>query len=219
MMSNKRTRITTPKGIAKFPWLTKPDTRFSSDGVYHVQLLLKPDDPGVQEFLALLDRLGDEALNEIRQQLEESGKKAKAKSLQYRPPYQPDFDQEGEETGYISVRFKTRAKGKNREGKTFNRKPAIFDAKGNRIEGDIAIYGGSIIRVNFTPSSYHSAATNEAGVTLRLNAVQVIELVSRSDDAASFGFGVEDGYEYSPNQTQDDADDQDVSGTDGEEDF
>lgn len=202
-MRNKRTRITTPKGIAKFPWLTNPDTRFSPEGVYHVQLLLKPEDEGVQEFLALLDRLGEEALDDVREQLEQSGKKAKAKSLQYRSPYQPDVDQDGDETGYIAVRFKQKAKGKTRDGKVIERKPILFDAKGNRIDGDIAIYSGSIIRVAFTPVPYHAAATNEAGVTLRLQAVQVIELVSRSEDAAAFGFQAEDGYEFMPSQSRD----------------
>lgn len=33
-------KFVTPKGIAQYPWLTKPDTKFSEEGVYKVSLAI-----------------------------------------------------------------------------------------------------------------------------------------------------------------------------------
>jgi hypothetical protein len=40
-----RIKFVSPQGRAKYPWLTKPDTQFDSNGVYSCQLILdEPDD-------------------------------------------------------------------------------------------------------------------------------------------------------------------------------
>ena len=36
--------ITTPKGIAQYPWLSKPDTKFSEEGEYKVNVILTKEE-------------------------------------------------------------------------------------------------------------------------------------------------------------------------------
>lgn len=224
MSNRKRVRLTTPKGIAKFPYLNKPDTKFNKDGEYRVQLILDPNDEQVQEFLNRLDELADEAVEKVKNDLIESGKKGKAKSVKRRAPYRDEEDQEGESTGKVEIRFKSKARITTNDGRVIELRPALFDAKGNRIE-NIVVYGGSVIRVNFTPSPYYVPSSGEAGVTLQLNAVQIIELVTGSADASFFGFGEEEGFDSSEydgtNDDTDDAtdDDDDDDDDDDEEDF
>lgn len=69
--------------------------------------------------------------------------------------------------------------------------------------------------VNFSPSGYFNGTNN--GVTLYLNAVQIINLVSGGNgDAKDYGFGEEDGYSIAPSM---DADDDTDEGEVNDEDF
>ena len=51
-----------------------------------------------------------------------------------------------------------------------------------------------MLKVAFDPIPYYMASTNKAGVSLRLKAVQVIDLVTGGEKTAdAFGFSEEDG--------------------------
>lgn len=217
MFKRKRVRLTSPAGVAKYPYLTNPDTQFSPEGEYKVSLLLDPAEHG--EFLSRLDELVDKAVEQAKKELIEKGRKAQAKQVLRQDPYREEYDEQGEPTGRVEVRFKSKALVKTRDGKTLELRPALFDAKGQPINpNDISIYGGSVIRVNFTPRPYYIAGTRLAGVTLQINAVQVLELVSggMGGTAESFGFDVEeDGFDISevksdPASQEHDEDDVDV---------
>ena len=39
-----RVRLTSPKGVAVYPKVNRPDTKFSEDGVYSTKLLVSKDD-------------------------------------------------------------------------------------------------------------------------------------------------------------------------------
>ena len=43
-MTLPRTKMTSPKGTAVWPWLNEPDTRFDDNGVYTVQLRLDAEE-------------------------------------------------------------------------------------------------------------------------------------------------------------------------------
>ena len=61
---------------------------------------------------------------------------------------------------------------------------------------NVNVFGGSQVKVSATAAPY-SAAGNQ-GITLYLNAVQIIELVSGSGgDSGGFGFTAEEGYKHS----------------------
>ena len=40
--------FTTPKGIAQYPWLSKPDTKFSEEGEYKVNVILGKEEASIQ---------------------------------------------------------------------------------------------------------------------------------------------------------------------------
>ena len=70
----------------------------------------------------------------------------------------------------------------------------LFDARGKRIE-DI-VFSGSKIKVSFSVRPYLVESSKSIGVSLDLNAVQVIELAEGgAAEAGDYGFAEEDGYE------------------------
>ncbi|PPB61431.1 ssDNA-binding protein [Campylobacter hyointestinalis] len=187
-MSQKKKpiKINTPIGIAKFPKIQEADTRFDDMGVYSTQLLLPKDDPNTD---ALIKRL-KEVYEEFRKELPAPKNKKEPESF----GFVEDLDKDGNETDYIAFKFKAKAHYIDAKG-AMNELPAprVFDAKLKPISADIQIWGGSSIRVNFSPIPYFQG--KNCGVTLRLNAVQVIELnTSNGDSAESYGFNATDGY-------------------------
>ena len=78
-------RYVTPAGRAKYPWLNKPDTQFSADGVYSTYLIM-----GQEEAAEFKQSVKDLAI-------EEFGAKAK-----YTVPIETD-----EETGDLVAKFKS----------------------------------------------------------------------------------------------------------------
>jgi hypothetical protein len=209
--SKKRITVSTPKGVAKYPWLNKPCTTFDPKGVYKTGLLLRSDSPEYLSLKSQIDTWLEEAYQEAVTKATEAMKTALAagkgadvakKKLEISqitkadPPYALDLDRAtGEETGYTEFKFKLDTQITTREGKTINLAVKLFDAAGNPLK-NISIYGGSVIKVNFTPRNYYVSATKKSGVTLQLNAVQVLELVSGGlgSSASDFGFETEEGY-------------------------
>ena len=39
-MAQQPVTFTTPQGVAQYPWLSKPDTKFSEEGDYKVNLII-----------------------------------------------------------------------------------------------------------------------------------------------------------------------------------
>lgn len=187
---NRNPRYVTDVGVAIYPHLTKPDTKFNADGEYKVKLRLNPDSMirdvqgrEVSDVQTFLDDMMLKAVEKARQE-------NKGRIKEGDPPYTID-----DETGDLLVNFKLKAVVRTKEGSTFSQKPALFDAKGKPITPE-SIWGGSKIKVSFEVVPYYTKIAG-AGVTLRLRAVQVLELVTGGSggSAESFGFGEEEGYE------------------------
>lgn len=183
MSKTKNPRYTTPAGIAQYPYLTKPDTKFNPDGEYKISVEI----PGAaaQDIVTFLDE--QFAASVAKAKKENPGKKIKEGDV----PYSVNDD-----TGKVTVRFKLKAKVTPKQGDPFEQRPALFDAKGKPIGADAKIGGGSKVKVAYELVPYYTAIAG-AGVSLRLKAVQVIDLVEFSGGASSeaYGFGEEEGYE------------------------
>lgn len=193
-MSNKPKlpRYVTPIGVAQYPHLTKPDTKFNPDGEYKVSLEL--DANAAQDIVTFLDEQFAESVATAKK--ENAGKKIKEGDV----PYSVD-----EDSGKVTIRFKLKAKVTPKKGDAFEQRVAIFDAKGKPITGEIKIGGGTKMKVSYELIPYYTAIAG-AGVSLRVRAVQIIELVEYGSgaQAGSFGFGEEDGYEaVTPAKTDD----------------
>ena len=182
MTKSKNPRFTSPAGIAQYPYLNKPDTKFNPDGEYKVSIEI----PGAnaQDIVTFLDE--QFAANLAKVKKENAGKKIKEGDV----PYSVN-----EETGTVTVKFKLKAKVTPKSGDGWEQRPAIFDAKGKPMV-DSKIGGGSKIKVAYELVPYYTAIAG-AGVSLRMKAVQVIDLkeFSGGADAGAYGFGEEDGYE------------------------
>lgn len=185
MTAPKKPRYTTPLGIAMYPWLNKPDTKFNPDGEFKVNLEVAAT--AAQSLVTFLDEQFTQAVAKAKK--ENPGKKIKEGS----PGYEVN-----EETGNVVFKFKTKAKVTTKTGDTFDQKVALFDAKGKPLVQAPNIGGGSKIKVAFEIFPYYTSMVG-AGLSLRVKAAQVIDLVefTGGGSAGSYGFGEEEGYEAS----------------------
>ena len=175
------------RGQALWAKLFEPDTKFDANGIYSISLTLPEVDAA--DMCEHLDALCAAKFDE------EVDKKPPLKNqLSIQPPYSPVYDREtGDATGEIEFKFKLKAKVNTRDGRTFEQKVAVVDAKRSPITQEIAIGNGSDVKVAFEPMTYMVAGTKKVGVSLRLKAVQVIDLVEYGSPATSV-FDEEDGF-------------------------
>lgn len=189
-----RSALVTPRGRAIYPHLNTPDTKFKAEGEYTCKLAVPT--AIAEDIIAQIDAAHAEAQKSA---IEEINTKAKAKNPKAKPvtsvkeanlPYKlnPENDEE------TLFNFKMKASFKGKDGSMVSMRPALFDAKGKALSKDVKVGGGSVLRVSFEPASFYTATVG-AGVTLRLKAVQVIELRSFGGGTAdSFGFEAEEGF-------------------------
>lgn len=172
-------RVTSPAGIAVYPKLEKPDTKFDANGVFSVDLDLDPQ--SAAELQQKLTKIADDA---YAAECKAKGKKSLKRA---------DMPWKDTDDGKVRFKFKLKAKGGTGE-KTWDQKPALFDAKGNPVK-DLNVGSGSTIKVAFETVPYFTAMVGH-GITLRLRAVQVIELRQyvAGDNFDAFGFKATDGY-------------------------
>lgn len=193
-MPDKSTVHVTPRGVFRYPRLNSPDTRFRETGEYHVQLVLSKDD--AEELINLITEAHDDWYK--RYLLEK--KQLKANPRKKAPyPFTVEVDPEtGLETGNIIFKFKMSASGvSKRTGKIWTRRPIVFDSKGVPINLDkVMIRGGTEGRIAFSFFEYESTPQQGAGVSLKIEAVQILKLVSGDENktAQDFGFRIEEGY-------------------------
>lgn len=212
--SNLPSMYPTPAGTARYAYLHKADTKFNENGVYKVDLILPADDAKTVKLTKFLDSQAEKALKKAKKGAKT---KAAANKITKHVPYEMEEDDEGEETGNVIVKFKMNRKGKDpKTGATWTRRPKFFDAKGKRME-PVAVFGGSTIKVSYTARDFYNAANKMAGVTLRLQAVKVIDLVKLDGpgaDAYGFdeeeeGFSAEDADEFEGDEAEEESDEDD----------
>jgi ssDNA-binding protein len=200
--------FTSPRGLAVFPWLNKPDTKFKAEGQYKVGLKLKTDDKLTQKFIAEIDAGMAQAVATAR-----TDNPAKAKKINQcaDKPYRAEVDDDDNETGFTIFNFKMTASGTSRKtGKPFTLKPALFDAAGEPLDAETRIGGGSLIRVSYLLNEFFQTTKIGAGVSLQLNGVKVIKLVEwGGGDASAHGFAEDESdFEDSEAETAEDEDEE-----------
>lgn len=188
----KKTFIVTPAGRAVFPHLHAADTKFDKAGVYSTKLSLAPS--GERDSLVkLLEVALAESLAEAKKAAKNPAEAKKIKQADL--PWSEEMDTEGNETGNLVFNFKLKASGKTKEKVEFTQSPKLFDAKGNPLPQGTKIGGGSTLKVAFEINKFYTAAVG-AGVSLRLKAVQVLDLKTwEGGNASTYGFGQEEGFE------------------------
>lgn len=105
---------------------------------------------------------------------------------------EPNMGYREKDNGDIIFKFKTKHEYKKGD-EIIKRTVPVFDAAGKHI--DVNIGNGSIVKIAFSVIPYWKSA-KQNGITLFLDAVQVLDLkeYSGGGNADAFGFGQEEGY-------------------------
>lgn len=183
-MNDRALKLVSPKGVASYPKLNEPDTKFKPDGEYSVSLLVDPDE--AKSFVESVKGC-------VRDYYTEQCRLLKKKELKKAElPIKDDADKEGNKTGKLRIKFALSAKVKSKKtGKEWEQRPALFDSKGKVINERIG--GGSVIKVACEVFPWYTPALG-VGASLRCKAVQVLDLKSPSGavNAENFGFTAEE---------------------------
>ena len=186
--------FTSPAGEAVYPWLTKADTEHDVAGVFHTDLSVPFE--LADEFIAKLEKARDDFTATLTVAQQQALNTRAVYKMELTRPTFPEGATDDEktaikatfaptETGNVLFRFKLKQKVVTASGEAFTQSPIIVLAEtGQRVESPV--YGGSIIRVRGQIVPYTNAAAGMVGVTLRLKAVQVIDLKTGGAGGGSF---------------------------------
>jgi hypothetical protein len=181
-MASKRKyeRITTPVGVASYPWLKDADYKFDKEkGIYSCNIYV--DDAEAKDLISVIDKSYTENLAEQK-------KLNKGKTI--KPGPKPYVSENGK------TLFKIKMKGKIGDVEI---RPVVIDSSGQPMT-DIVVYGGSKVKVSADLVPYYVATTG-AGISLRLVGVQVLELQTKPmPSMANLGFKEEKGYVHAANE-------------------
>ena len=172
--------VTTPKCEAKWIYLDKPNTNFSDDGGYEVTVLFDPDNPEHKQFLDELEVIEQELRNEFLKSLTP----AKRKSIIHQPLIKEDEDQDGNETGYLKIRTKSKYP------------PTVIDSQLHKIVPPSNLGNGTVVKVGMTLKPV--LVSKNLYITAYLQVVQLIDIKTFDSmsnmDYTTLGFSVEDGF-------------------------
>jgi hypothetical protein len=154
--------LTSPRGVAEYPYLTEPDVVFNPEGLFHTKLVCKKSD-----CVKIIKDIDDMIALEVKKQHDlDPKKKVKKAPL----PYEVKDED-------VIFNFKMKAQGvRKSDGKTFTQSPNLLNADLSEFEKTQTIWGGSILKITFEPYAWNMPIG--IGCTLRLKAVQVLELVT-----------------------------------------
>ena len=105
-------------------------------------------------------------------------------------PFKEQTDKEGRDTGVLVFRF--RKNETTKKGKVLQA-PAVYDSHKNPWPADTLIGNGSKVKVAFSCYGWEDKF-GKKGISLSLEAVQVLDLVPYEQRDPSDAFGVENGY-------------------------
>lgn len=193
----KRQRYTSPKGDALFCHVVEVD--YGTDqypdakGSYNITLALDEDDA------ARLDTLLASEVDTARAHAEaqfdglKPASRKKLGEVKFNEPGPEEYDKEGNPTGRRLFRFKTAAFYEKQDGTRHQRRVPLFDAMQQPVALQEEPGYGSLIRVAFTCAPYFVDGQGMGGLSLYLDAVQIIKLVKRGERSAEdYGFGAEE---------------------------
>lgn len=171
---------TSPKGTAVWPRIDTPDTKFDEDGVFSCKLHVSEGD-----FKAFEAQINKQVEADYKAECASQGKDKlrRASSCPLR------ITDEGEYEIFAKQKAKVHTKSKG----TLEFSIAAYDSTGKKIETP-KIGSGSTLKMAVEVNTWF-VPSQGFGYTLRLRAVQVIDLVEYGGGDGNFGFGAEaDGY-------------------------
>ena len=175
------------EGTALWAKVFEPDCKWNPLGDYSINLQMP-----VADSVEMSEKLDQIVQAKFKEAIEEDPRLKNTLTTQ--DVCQVVYDRDtGDDTGNVEFKFKLKSKVQKRDGSYYEQQPAVLDAKKVPINSDTLIGNGSKVKVAFEPVPYVLAATKKVGVSLRLKAVQVIDLVEYGNNASSV-FDEEDGF-------------------------
>jgi hypothetical protein len=205
MATNKKpsyAKVTTPAGVLIWPKLAAPD-EYKGKKTYSAKIRLNEEDSQalIAKIEAELAKFWPIAKAELEEKLAEAktgkqkaeAKKALEEMKEAEKSYKPAYDDEGNETGEYEFNFKMPDHFVGKDKKPVFMRPDVFDSLGKPLKVVPEIWGGTKAVVAGELRPYNMPIG--VGISLRLKAVQILELASAggSRDAGSYGFGAQEG--------------------------
>jgi len=187
-------KLNTPVGIGQYAYLETPDFEYNSAGDWKVKMFFDPADEEVTVMTDIMDSLMESAMEYFTEQAT-TVKAKKAIRPSENTPYYTETDDEDEPTGRIYINPKSIASGTTKEGEDWKREMPIFNGAGERVETKLNIGNGTKMCANITLRAYYNKQSG-VGISLRLGAVQIVDLVPFSggiNTAEDAGFGAVEG--------------------------
>ena len=193
----KRTRYTSPKGEALFASVVTVD--YGSEqypnpkGGYKLTLAL--ESAAADKLRGMLAEEIDMARNIAEDKFRElkPATRKKLGNMTFNELGVEEYDKDDQPTGRILFRFKTSAFYEKRDGTKMQRKVPLFDSMMQPVLLKEEPGNGSLVRVAFTCAPYFVEGQGAGGLSLYLDAVQIIKLnLFGGRSASDYGFGEED---------------------------
>ncbi len=170
--------MTSARGVAVYPALNRPDTKFDELGQYKADVKLSAEDAA--PLIAKIQAVAKEHMGKVMPKAKNSA-------------FEAVLNDEGEETGEVLFKIRVKNKLRKSDGKLWDRRPLVIDAKKNDLPVAVAIWGGTTMRVQFEVYPWNTGA--KKGISLQPIMVQVIDLVTGGGRGDADAFDEEDGYE------------------------
>lgn len=228
----KKEQFFTPLGVFKYCHLNKPDTRYKEEGEYSVTVAFDKDDEATTAFIEQMEKLvakqqeaADEGWDNASAKQKAAWKKKKISEPTLMPFFDDELDDEGDPTGRILFKFKTKASFE-KDGKTIKKTVTLVDGRGEVIPAKKRplVYAGTEGRVAFSAGFSFIAKDAEAFMSFYLNQVQITKLATGGGASSAFGavedsdFSADDLEEYDGG-SDDDVNDDDVNDSGADDDI
>lgn len=181
------------KGVAKYPRLNEPDTKFNAAGSFSVKQIVSEEvaTPLMEVINSEIDKAFNAKIAEMKEAKKTPAQIAKVKKAD--PPFVECYDEDGELTGEVEFNCKMNHTFTDKKtGKVEQRWPQLVDSKGNVIKGKKpSIWGGSVLTVAYQLIPFDSPVAG-VGCSIRIQGVQINKLVTGGGGVA---FGADGDYE------------------------
>jgi len=183
--------LTTPVGEGSWLHITEPDKKWTPVA-FKASLTL-----GAKEAAGLVEKLTPFLEDKMEEMKESHPKK---KWVKYEP-WEDEIGDDNAATGRVTFKFKQNAEITTKTGEVFKQKIVIYDS-GSRTAppkpidlGTKKVSNGSQVAISFEPFAYPNNSTSQVGISLRLKAVQIVEMIEYIPGGAASFETFENGFQ------------------------
>lgn len=181
-MSNKRAPLEifqTNLVELNYPWINEPDTRYNPTGVFQTKMIQSFE--SAQDLIAQMEKIREAEFAKLDPQKAASYSKKDVYEVVFTQPPVDATDEEKdafvpEPTDNVEFKAKLNAVVQPKEGDPFTQSVIIIDA--DEAPVTLPVWSGTKAYVRGQVVPWTNAAQKQVGVTLRMKAVKVMELVT-----------------------------------------